>query len=75
MSIVKAAVVQIGTPLFDKQRTFEKLADYVHQAASKGARLVVLPEAFVGGYPKGLDFGVRLGSRSDEGRDMFKRYW
>ncbi len=74
MGNVVGAVVQAGTPLFDKTKTFEKLADLISDAASKGAKLVVLPEAFVGGYPKGLDFGVRLGSRTPEGRDMFKRY-
>ncbi|PCI63663.1 MAG: nitrilase [Kordiimonadales bacterium] len=74
MTMVIGAVVQAGTPLFDKAATFEKLADLVSDAASRGAQLVVMPEAFVGGYPKGLDFGVRLGSRTPEGRDMFRRY-
>jgi nitrilase len=36
---------------------------------------VVFPEAFLGGYPKGLDFGARLGSRSAEGRVIFRRYY
>ncbi|TNE61157.1 MAG: carbon-nitrogen hydrolase family protein [Alphaproteobacteria bacterium] len=74
MTVITGAVVQAGTPLFDKKATFEKLADLIADAGAKGAQLVVLPEAFVGGYPKGLDFGVRLGSRSDEGRDMFRLY-
>lgn len=74
MNTIVGAVVQAGTPLFDKEKTFQKLGDLVSDAASRGAKLVVLPEAFVGGYPKGLDFGVRLGSRSEEGRDMFLRY-
>lgn len=75
MTVVTGAVVQVGTPLFDKKATFEKLAHFTHKAASDGAQLVVFPEAFIGGYPKGLDFGVRLGSRSDEGREMFERYY
>ncbi|WP_246048228.1 hypothetical protein [Hankyongella ginsenosidimutans] len=29
--------------------------------------LAVFPEAFLGGYPKGVDFGARVGSRSPEG--------
>lgn len=74
-NIITGAVVQTGTPLFDKNATFEKLAELTKKAATDGADLVVFPEAFIGGYPKGLDFGVRLGSRSDEGRDMFKRYF
>jgi len=38
-----------------------------------GAELVVFPEAFVGGYPKGHDFGVSVGMRTSEGRDEFRR--
>ncbi len=75
MAIVTGAVVQAGTVLFDKRRTLEKLADLVSDAASKKAQLIVFPEAFVGGYPKGLDFGARLGMRSDEGREEFRRYY
>ncbi len=74
MSTIIGAVVQAGTPLYDKKATFEKLADLISDAASQGAKLVVLPEAFIGGYPKGLDFGVRLGSRAPEGRVEFQRY-
>jgi len=75
MKVVTGAVVQAGTVLFDKGRTLEKLADLVRDAAAAKAKLIVFPEAFVGGYPKGLDFGVRLGMRSDEGRDLFRRYY
>ncbi len=75
MIVVTGAVVQAGTVLFDKGRTIEKLADLVRDAAAAKAKLIVFPEAFVGGYPKGLDFGVRLGMRSDEGRDLFRRYY
>jgi len=75
VTIVTGAVVQAATVLFDKARTLAKLADLVSDAASGGAQLIVLPEAFVGGYPKGLDFGTRLGMRTDEGREMFRRYY
>lgn len=37
--------------------------------------VLVLPEALLGGYPKGADFGVRLGYRTPGGRDAFRRYW
>jgi len=36
---------------------------------------VVFLEAFLGGYPKGLDFGARVGMRSPEGRDLFRCYY
>jgi hypothetical protein len=38
-------------------------------------RLLVFPEAVLGGYPKGADFGAKVGSRSDPGRELFRRYW
>jgi nitrilase len=69
-----AAVVQAAPVAFDTDATLERVADLVAQAAAAGARLVVMPEAFVGGYPKGSDFGARVGSRSPEGREWFRRY-
>jgi nitrilase len=72
---IKAAVVQAAPILFDTPRTLEKLADLTRDASAQGADLVLFPEAFVGGYPKGLDFGARLGQRSDAGREDFRRYF
>jgi nitrilase len=69
------AVVQTAAVAFDADRTVEKLGDYAAKAASSGAKLVVFPEAFVGGYPKGLDFGARVGSRTPAGRESFRIYY
>lgn len=74
-SVVRAAVVQAAPVLFDTKATIEKLVDLTRDAAAQKAQIIVFPEAFVGGYPKGLDFGARLGSRSDEGRNDFRRYF
>ena len=74
-AIVKAAVVQAAPVMFDTDRTLAKLAELAREAAAQQADIVVFPEAFVGGYPKGLDFGARLGSRSPEGREDFRRYY
>ena len=73
-TLVKAAVVQAGSVMFDTPATLAKLSELAREAASRGADIVVFPEAFVGGYPKGLDFGVRIGTRSPEGREEFRRY-
>lgn len=72
---VNAAVVQAAPVVFDTPRTLEKLGDLTRDAAAQGADLVVFPEAFIGGYPKGLDFGARLGLRSEAGREDFRRYF
>src|SRR5262245_37077283 len=75
MSKFLAAVVQNAPVVFDVEKTLEKIGQLSSEAASAGARLVVFPEAFVSAYPKGLDFGARVGLRSPEGRDVFKRYF
>ena len=71
----KVAVVQASPVVFDRERTLEKLSALARNAARQGARLVLFPEAFVSGYPRGLDFGAVVGSRTDQGREDFRRYW
>lgn len=75
MSHVRAAVIQAGSVMFDRERTIAKARDLVADAGRRGAQIAVLPEAFVPGYPKGLDFGARIGNRTAEGREDFRRYW
>src|SRR6478735_9043043 len=70
---VRVAVVQAAPVLFDTRKSLRKLADLTADAARQGAELVVFPEAFVAGYPKGHDFGVSVGLRTPEGRDEFRR--
>src|ERR1700722_18770500 len=72
---VTVAVVQAGTSLFDTPRTIDKIEHYCRQAHRAGVQLAVFPEAFVGGYPKGVGFGAHVGSRSEAGRDLFRRYF
>jgi nitrilase len=71
----KVAVVQAAPVAFNRERTLEKVDDLAGQAAKSGARLVLFPEAFVSVYPRGLSFGAVVGSRTDEGREQFRRYW
>lgn len=70
-----AAVVQAAPVLFDLEKTLEKTAQLVAEAASKGAKLILFPEAYVSAYPRGLSFGTVVGSRTEEGRDTWLRYW
>lgn len=72
---VKVAVVQSAPILFDKQDSMYLIEKWTKEAAEQGARLVVFPEVFVSGYPRGLHFGTRVGSRSEAGRADWFRYW
>lgn len=72
--IIRAAVIQSGSIAFDADASIERLSGLVARAAKEGALLAVFPEAFIGGYPKGADFGARVGMRSRDGRDAFARY-
>lgn len=51
-------------------RRIAQLASREHHAD-----ILVLPEAYLGGYPRGTAFGCVIGSRSAEGRDEFLRYF
>lgn len=68
------AVAQAAVPLFDTPAALARAEELVREGNSRGAEVVVLPEAFLGGYPKGLDFGITVGSRTPAGRDLFRRY-
>lgn len=70
----RLAALQIGS----RATTAETLAVLMarrDELKAANPDLLVLPEALLGGYPKGADFGVRLGYRTPAGRDAFRRYW
>jgi nitrilase len=70
-----AAVVQAASVPFNVQSSTEKAVRLIHEAAAKGAKLIIFPEAFISGYPKGGTFGATVGLRTTEGRDAFREYY
>src|ERR1700751_1013749 len=75
MDLFRVAVVQAGSVPFDRERTTMKALDLTGQAIRSGSQLIVFPEAFISGYPKGTDFGACVGMRSPEGRKWFRTYF
>lgn len=71
---VRVAVVQAGAVPFDTAACVEKAAKLAAQAAAKGAQVIVFPEAFIPGYPKGLNYGLVVGARDPVGREEFRMY-
>lgn len=74
-STARVAVVQSAPILFDKASAMKKIAEWTKEAAKQEAQLVVFPETFVSGYPRGFTFGTRVGSRTGSGRKDWARYW
>ena len=73
-SRVRAAVVQAAAVPFDGDACVTKAVRLIGEAAGAGARVIVFPEAFVGGYPKGLSYGLVVGARDQAGREEFRLY-
>jgi len=71
---VRAAVVQAGSIPFDTPACVDKAVRLLREAAAGGANVVVFPEAFVTGYPKGMNYGLVVGARDPVGREEFRRY-
>ena len=69
------AAIQTGSKLFDTPATLKLFDEKLQAAKALNADLAVFPEVFIGGYPKGIDFGVRVGMRSPEGREQFQAYF
>jgi len=75
MKHVKVALIQDSSVLFDLEATLKKIESLTEKAANEGAELILFPEAFIGGYPRGLSFGTVIGSRKPAGREDWFTYW
>ncbi|RHN60456.1 putative cyanoalanine nitrilase, 3-cyanoalanine hydratase [Medicago truncatula] len=71
---VRATVVQASTIYYDTPATLVKAERLVAEAAGNGSQLVVFPEAFVGGYPRGFVYGVSMAYHTTNGREHFRKY-
>ncbi|XP_059627748.1 bifunctional nitrilase/nitrile hydratase NIT4B-like [Cornus florida] len=67
---VRATVVQASSVFYDTPATMDKAERLIGEAAGLGSQLVVFPEAFVGGYPRGLNFA----HRTTKAKDDFRKY-
>jgi len=70
-----AAIIQGGSEVMDKEKGVEKAVRLIKEAGQNDAKVIVFPEAFIPCYPRGMSFGAVVGSRSQQGREDFRRYW
>lgn len=75
LTTVCAGVVQAGSVPFDPEACVDKAIHLIREAAALGAKVILLPEAFIPGYPKGLNYGLVVGARDTPGREEFRLYF
>jgi len=75
MTVSVVAALQMGALPGGKGDTLAAILEQESAIRAAGASLVVMPEALLGGYPKGETFGTQLGYRLPEGREAFARYY
>lgn len=69
------AALQLGSSPAGKADTLTQILGFAEEISHKNISLVVMPEALLGGYPKGSNFGTWLGFRLPEGREEFAAYF
>jgi nitrilase len=68
---VTVACAQVEPVIFDRDATIEKLGQTVADAAGKGARLVVFPEAVIPAYPSSTWARALAGWAEDGAKEAF----
>ena len=72
---VRVGLIQAGSVVMDRAASTDKAVRLIGEAAALGAKLVLLPEAFIPAYPRGLSLGSKIGGRTAAGRQDWLRYW
>lgn len=72
---MRVSLIQDSPVLFDMTATLDKVKTLAALAAKERPDIILFPEAFIPAYPRGLTFGTVVGSRSEEGRETWLRYW
>lgn len=72
---VNVCLMQESPIFFEKEKTIAKVKELVIKYAARGSQLIVFPESFIPGYPRGLTFGNTVGNRTDDGRKMYAEFY
>ncbi|KAM0428572.1 hypothetical protein ACHAPT_006932 [Fusarium lateritium] len=74
-----ASTIRLGTASPGTQAstpaTIALIESIAQRAAASNIDILLLPEAFIGGYPRGSSFGCAIGDRTQAGRDEFANYF
>lgn len=71
----KVSVIQDSPVFFNKEKTLQKVEELSIKYAKQECDLIVFPESFIPGYPRGFSFGAKVGYRTDEGKTLYSYYY
>lgn len=71
---VKIAVIQESPVFFNRDACLQKVASLCKTYSDQGCQLLVFPESFIPGYPRGFTFGATIGDRTEAGRALYDQY-
>ena len=69
---LKVSLIQDAPVFFDKDATIDKMERLILE--NKQSDLIVFPESFIPGYPRGFSFGTVIGRREESGRELYAKY-
>lgn len=72
---IKVGLVQESPVFFNKGETISKIERLTNTYAGEGCDLLVFPESFIPGYPRGFTFGATIGNRSEKGRKLYAEFY
>ena len=72
--MVRIGLIQDSPIFFDKGQTLDKVIALAQTHARAGCELLLFPESFLPGYPRGFTFGATIGRRTEEGRALYAEY-
>lgn len=71
---IKVCLIQDSPVFFNKEKTLDKVEHLSKKYAKEGCQLIVFPESFIPGYPRGFSFGANIGRRTNEGKALYSEY-
>jgi nitrilase len=67
--------VQATPVLFNIEKSVDLVISWIERAGSEGCDLLLFPESFIPGYPRGLSFDAVIGKRTHKGRLAWLDFW
>ncbi len=75
MDKLKIAAIQISPVFLDKNKTWEKLKQFLTDAVNNGAELIVWGETLIPGYPQWLSVSGGANFNNPEQKKAYYKYW